>query len=139
MNQNYVRNTRDKSNRQDQVYFTLDRMTCSWIVDKETCRIQSTDPNALNKIRRWSFSNQFAWWLGEPTRAFTIPRKKWMWAMKQLGIQGPTKNLGRVCAGRQVGRQNLKKVHESPGQNAKLPLREAIVTRDKAVYLREAI
>lgn len=107
----------------DQVIYSEDGLTCSWIVDRHTCRIQSSDAAVIKRVRRWSLTKPLATWLNAPERGFTIPKAKWRWALRKLGLPEPDKKSGRVCNGRIVGRHNLKKGTESPGQISQDSLR----------------
>ena len=107
----------------DAVYYSSDRQTTSWIIDKCNCRIQSSRPKITEQVSSWSFAKEVGRDIAGPTRIYSIPRRKWRWALKKLGIESPQKNLTRVVMGLKVGRQNLKQGAEGPGQKNLKPTR----------------
>lgn len=109
----------------DSIYYSSDRQTTSWIIDKLHCRIQSSRPKITEQVSSWSFAREVGRDIAGPTRIYSIPRRKWRWALNKLGIQLPEKNPTRVVMGLKVGRQNLKQGAEGPGQkNLKPPSAE---------------
>lgn len=90
---------------EEDVFFASDHLTSSWIIDYFTCRIQTSEPEVTEQIRSWSFSTLVGRCIKGPTRIFSIPRRKWRWALKQLGIQAPVKKPKRIAHGLQLGRQ----------------------------------
>ncbi len=105
----------------DAVYYSSDRQTTSWIIDKSNCRIQSSRPKITEQVFSWSFAKEVGRDIAGSTRIYSIPRRKWRWALKKLEIQLPEKNLTRVIMGLKVGRQNLKQGAEGPGQEKLKP------------------
>ncbi len=100
----------------DSVYYSSDHQTTSWIIDKADCRIQTSRPKITEQVSSWSFAREVGRDIAGPTRIYSIPRRRWRWALKKLGIKPPPKNPTRVVMGLKVGRQNLKQGAESPGQ-----------------------
>lgn len=98
------------------VYFNPDRTVCSWINGRSFCRIQTANPKIAAQIRTWSFVSPSASGVNCPLRVFTIPRLKWRWVLKGLGIQGPGKKPRRVVHGIKLGRQGFGNRAESRSQ-----------------------
>lgn len=90
----------------EDVFYTPDHQTSTWIIDQFTCRIQTSDPKITEQIRSWSFATLVGWCMKEHTRIFLIPRKKWKWTLKILGIQAPNKKPKRIAHAIQLGRQS---------------------------------
>lgn len=111
----------------EDVFFTPDHQTSSWIIDDFTCRIQSSDPKIAEQIARWAFAKLMGRCVVGPTRIFSIPRRKWRLALRILGIELPSKNPNRQTAGVEVGSQNMKRWREGLGQKNLLPLRRTIL------------
>jgi hypothetical protein len=107
----------------DEVYFTPNHQTSSWIIDDFTCRIQTSDPKTAEQVASWSFATLVGRCVVGPTRIFSIPRPKWRWALKRLGIHLPRKEPNRVISGLKTSRQNFKRGSEDSGQKILLPLR----------------
>lgn len=107
----------------EDVYFTQNHQASSWIFDDFTCRIQTTDPKIAEQVASWSFAKLVGRCIVGPTRIFSIPRRKWRWALKNLGIALPSKSPNRQIAGLEIGSQNMKRWSEGLGQNNLLPLR----------------
>ncbi len=116
----------------EDVFFTSDHQTSSWIIDDFTCRIQTSDPKIAEQVARWSFATLVGRCIVGPTRIFSIPRRKWRWALRVLGIQLPHKSPNRQIAGVEVGSQNMKRWREGLGQKNLLPLRRTILEEPRA-------
>lgn len=116
----------------DDVYFSKDHKTSSWVIDDFTCRIQTSDPEIAEQVARWSFAMLVGRCIVGPTRIFSIPRRKWRLALKILGIELPSKNPNRQIAGLEVGSQNMKRWREGLGQKNLLPLRRTILEEPRA-------
>lgn len=101
----------------DSVYYSFDRQTTSWIIDKVDCRVQTSRSKITEQVSSWSFAREVGRDIVGPTRIFSIPRRRWRWALKKLEIQLPAKNLKRVAQGIKLGRQS--KIKGAEGHNQK--------------------
>lgn len=119
-----MKETNINSNKvgQSQVYSSPNQKTFSWVFGKSQCLVQTSDPKIAEKINSWKFTKPFAKCLTTTIRLFSIPRRKWRWVNKRLGIIGPDKNPKKVVQGLKQGRENLNKEclgHEQ--ENLKAP------------------
>lgn len=114
----------------EQIYFTEDGKTCSWIIDRSSCRVQSANPKIVARIKSWSFAVLNAIWLFEATTVFSIPRRKWKWVLRQLGIQGSPKSPSRIAHGRKIGKVNAQRWAVSHSQNEKSAIRTELIEHD---------
>lgn len=114
---------RESDPMDDEVFLTPDHQTSSWIFDDLTCRIQTSDSKIAEQVATWSFARLVGRCVVGPTRIFSIPRPKWRWALKRLGINLPRKEPNRVISGLKTSRQNFKRGSEDSGQKNLLPLR----------------
>lgn len=84
----------------NEIYFSPDRKTSSWLFYEETCRVQTSNPKVAKRIQTWSFAIQVGEGWNCPIWIFSIPLRKWRWVLKTLGMRLPRKNPNRVLAGR---------------------------------------
>src|SRR5262245_38253395 len=113
----------------DTIYFSLNRKTCAWIFDLKNCRIQTSNPQIAEKIGSWSFATETGREITGLLRIFSIPRRKWRWSLKKLGIKPPSKNRNRQIVGLRTSRQNFKKGSHGSGRKNLKGLRGTILRK----------
>lgn len=111
----------------DEVYSSANETAVSWAISKSSCRIQLTNSDDIKRVGKWNFARRIGININGPEVIYHLPRKKWRWSLKQLGIKLPPKNINRFKCGLNTGMQNLKNTPETPGQASKFSSDDQIV------------
>lgn len=90
------------------VYSNEESTTSSWIQDRSVCRIQCSDSVVNVRVHSWAFARLIGFGVNCPIKIYSIPKRKWRWVLKNLGISGPEKKLNRVEHGMRLGKQRAK-------------------------------